>query len=130
METKMNALLLVLTFIVSTPIFANTDLTDEFGEGCLQKASRISKQYFDVTDTREKIGFIVLKDDVVVATDFKSMTPGSYDQVFVSNLVIKIDRSANAYRPDKDQRVRVVFSGDFDCDNLRIKKISKLGSVE
>jgi len=125
-----NLALIALTSFITTLALANTDLTDEAGELCLQKASRISKQYFDVTDTREKIGILVLKEDVVVATSFKSTTPGSYDQNFVSEVVIKIDRSSNAYRPDKDLRVRVVFSGDYDCDNLRIKKISMLGSIE
>lgn len=126
----MKNLALITTLLFSTSVFANTDLKDEAGEVCIEKASRISRQYLDVTDTSEKLGFIVLKNDVVVATSFKNTTPGSYDQIFVSEVVIKIDRSSNAYRPDKDQKVRVVFSGDFDCDNLRIKKVSKLGNIE
>lgn len=124
----MKTILMLVTFLVTTSAFAN-NLTDESGEGCVEKASRISKQYFDVADTKEQVGFTVLKDDTVSAVSFKNTTPGSYDQTFVSVVKIKIDRTGNAYRP-KDQKVKVVFSGDFDCDNLKVKEVSSLGGVE
>lgn len=125
----MKTILMLVTFLVTTSVFANSsNLTDESGEGCVEKASRISKQYFDVADTKEQ-GFTVLKDDSVSALSFKNTTPGSYDQTFVSIVKIKIDRTGNAYRP-KDQKVKVVFSGDFDCDNLKVKEVSRLGGVE
>lgn len=125
----MKTILMLATFLVTTSVFANTNnLTDESGEGCVEKASRISKQYFDVADTKEQ-GFTVLKDDTVSALSFKNTTPGSYDQTFVSIVKIKVDRSGNAYR-SKDQKVKVVFSGDFDCDNLKVKEVSRLGGVE
>lgn len=125
----MKTLLLLLTFIISASAFASNNLTDESGERCVDKASRISKQYFDVADTKEKIGFVVLKDDTVSALSFKNTTPGTYDQTFVSVVKVKIDRSENDYRP-KDQRVKVVFSGDYDCDNLKVKEVIRLGGVE
>ena len=125
----MKTLLLVLTFAMTTSAFAG-NLTDESGEGCVEKASRISKQYFDVADTKEKIGFVILKDDSVSAMSFKNTTPGTYDQVFVSVVKVKIDRTGNDYRPKKDQRVKVVFSGDYDCDNLKVVEVSGLGGVE
>lgn len=125
----MKTILMLVTFLVTTSVFANSNnLTDESGEGCVEKASRISKQYFDVADTKEH-GFTVLKDDTVSALSFKNTTPGSYDQTFVSIVKIKVDRTGNAYRP-KDQKVKVVFSGDFDCDNLKVKEVSRLGGVE
>lgn len=126
----MKTLLLVLTFAMTTSAFASNKLTDESGERCVDKASRISKQYFDVADTKEEIGFVILKDDAVEASSFKSITPGSYDQTFVAVVKVKIDRSENNYRPKKDQKVKVVFSGDFDCDNLKVKEVSGLGGVE
>ncbi|MEA9358400.1 hypothetical protein SHI21_19345 [Bacteriovorax sp. PP10] len=126
----MKTILMLVTFLVTTSVFANSNnLTDESGEGCVEKASRISKQYFDVADTKEQVGFTVLKDDTVSAVSFKNTTPGSYDQTFISVVKIKIDRDGNAYRP-KDQKVKVVFSGDFDCDNLKVKEVSRLGGVE
>lgn len=125
----MKTLLLVLALTMTTSAFANNNLTDESGEKCVDKASRISKQYFDVADTKEKIGFVVLKDDTVTALNFKSTTPGSYDQTFVSVVKVKIDREGNEYRP-KDQKVKVVFSGDYDCDNLKVKEVIRLGGVE
>lgn len=126
----MKALLLLLTFSFSATAFANNNLTDESGEGCVEKASRITKQYLDVADTKEQIGFVVLKDDTVTASSFKNTTPGTYDQVFEAVVNVKIDRVRNSYRPKKDQKVKVVFSGDYDCDNLKVKEVMGLGGVE
>lgn len=126
----MKSLLFVLTLTLATTAFANNALTDESGESCVEKASRISKQYFDVADTKDEVGFVILKDDTVTALNFKNTTPGTYDQTFVSVVKVKIDRATNSYRPKNDQKVKVVFSGDYDCDNLKVKEVSRLGGVE
>ncbi|MDD4975226.1 MAG: hypothetical protein PHY93_12785 [Bacteriovorax sp.] len=128
----MKAILLVLIFTLSSSVFANTpdNLTDEAGERCIDKAARIAKQYFDVAETQEKIGFVISKDDTVTALNFKNTTPGSYNQDFVSDLKVKIDRTGNKYRPKKDQKIRIKFGGDFDCDNLKVKNVQTLGGVE
>lgn len=125
----MKTLLLILSLSITTSVFAN-GTTDENGEACVDKASRIAKQYFEVADTKEQVGFVIFKDDTVTALNLKNTTPGSYDQTFISDVSIKFDRSSNAYRPKKDKKVRIEFSGDFDCDNLKVKEVSRRGGVE
>lgn len=111
----MKLLLLALTFSMAGTALANGQLTDEAGERCIDKASRVSKQYLVVSDVFEKLGLSVSEEDKVVATSFKNTTPGSYDQIYVSNVSI-----------NNDQKIRVTFSGEFNCDSLKVKSIVRL----
>ncbi|MGZ3787260.1 MAG: hypothetical protein ACXVLQ_01985 [Bacteriovorax sp.] len=127
----MKASLLVLIFTLSTSAFAERVLVDQSGEVCQDKAARVAKQYFEVADTSKKIDFVVSKEDKITALSFKNTTPGSYDQEFVSVLKVKIDRSSgNLYLPEKDQKIKIKFTGDYDCDNLKVKDLKGLGGVE
>lgn len=127
----MKALLMGFLLLTATASFAGDYVsTDESGEKCTDKVARITKEYFQIVDTSESVKFYVSKDDQMTALTFKSTSPGSYDQTYESVVKIALDRSANNYRPKKDQKIKLKLTGDYDCDNLKIKSVESLGGVE
>ncbi|AHZ85387.1 hypothetical protein [Bdellovibrio bacteriovorus] len=104
-------------------------LTDTKGVPCEARVAQITKAYFNVVDTSNRFDFVVSKKDKIEVTSYDVMTPGSYNQEYIADLVIKFDRS-NYRSPEKDQKIRLKLTGEFDCDYLKVRSIKSLGGVE
>lgn len=123
----MKKLMLAMGFLLSAQnVWA---LQDTKGVKCETRVAQITKAYFSVVDTSNRFDFVLSRKDKIEVTSYDVLTPGSYNQEYVAELVVKFDRS-NAYAPEKDQRLRLKLTGEFDCDYLRVRSIKSLGGVE
>lgn len=123
----MKKLMLALGLILSTQ--NAMALTDTKGVQCETRVAQITKAYFNVVDTSGRFDFVLSKKDKIEVTSYDVMTPGSYNQEYIAELVIKFDRT-NSRSPEKDQKLRLKLTGEFDCDYLRVRNIKSLGGVE
>ncbi|QDK38066.1 hypothetical protein [Bdellovibrio sp. NC01] len=103
--------------------------TDSKGVQCETKVARIARAYFAIVDTSSKVDFVISSKDQINVQNFKNTTPGSYNQEYLADVQIKFDRS-NKWAPEQDQKVRLKLTGDYDCDNLKVKNIKAMGGVE
>ncbi|AFY02525.1 hypothetical protein [Bdellovibrio bacteriovorus] len=104
-------------------------LKDSKGVQCETRVAQITRAYFNVVDTSNRFNFVLSKNDRIEVTSYEVMTPGSYNQEYIAELVIKFDRS-NYRSPEKDHKLRLKLTGEFDCDYLRVRSIKSLGEVE
>ena len=126
MKSLLN-ILLTLSFIAVAQTAAAA--TDSNGIQCEAKVARIARAYFAIVDTSSKINYAITNKDKINVQNFKNTTPGSYDQEYLADVQIQFDRS-NKWAPEQDQKIRLKLSGDYDCDNLKVKNIKAMGGGE
>lgn len=122
----MKKMMIAGLILVSQNVWA---LKDTKGVPCETRVAQITRAYFNVVDTSNRFDFMINKKDKIEVTSFDVMTPGSYDQEYIAELLIKFDRS-NFRSPEKDQKLRLKLTGEFDCDYLRVRSIKSLGKVD
>lgn len=117
----------LMMFLLAGQSFGRTQMIDQDGVSCYIRAAELARTYFEVVDIRGRAGFAYVgKEDQIEITKYESLTPGSYDQEYLVEAIVKFDRVANRYAPEQDHKVKFIMTGDYDCDGLKVKSFKDL----
>lgn len=118
--------LMVFLGLVVGPQVQASDRTDTQGVSCDVRVEEVVRKFFDVMDlgSRASFGTVGPKDRLEVIA-YKSLTPGSWDQKFLAEVMIFLDPAANKGLPT-NFKAQFVLTGDYDCDYLKVRSFKEV----
>jgi hypothetical protein len=115
--------LAMIPMLIVFPLSAFAQSYTPFGQ-CTQKVESLVRKYLDVAVVDAAVA--MYDSNSVTVESFKNMTRGTYDQKFEAVVAIRVT-DPNLMRLQRAEGIRAVvkMSGDFYCDNLKIKSFKQ-----